>query len=260
MLVAERRKRIKDMLLQSGSVKVADLVAQFDVSEETVRRDLYELERAGIALKNYGGAILSEETDTPSNAPSSIQQRKVYMSAEKDAIGRCAANLVKAEQVIMLDAGSTTTSVAKHLVNTEQLTVVTNSITVADALSQSQQSSVFVLGGKLHPHFMSLIAPHPEEEIRKYSADIVFLGASGIDVNRGFMSVDVYEAQVKRAMLEAAKQVIIVADHSKFDKRGLVSFCDFEQVDVLVTSQQVDAGIVKEIEKKGVEVILCGVE
>jgi DeoR family transcriptional regulator of aga operon/DeoR family myo-inositol catabolism operon transcriptional repressor len=257
MLVAERRKRIKALLMQDGSVKVADLVTMFEVSEETVRRDLHELERAGIALKNYGGAILADEVDVAPTPAPSVQQRKVHLAVEKDAIGRCAAAMVGTEQVVMLDAGSTTSCVARYLADSEQVTVVTNSITVADSLSQNQHASVFVLGGKLHPNFMSLIAPYPEEEIRKFSADIVFLGASGITLDKGFTSVDVYEAQVKRAMIEVARKVVVVADHSKFEKRGLVSFSDFANVDVLITSKMADSEIVKQIEAMGVEVLIC---
>ncbi|MCL6445616.1 MAG: DeoR/GlpR family DNA-binding transcription regulator, partial [Alicyclobacillus sp.] len=259
MLAAERRRRIKEMLLRDHVVKVADLVREFDVSEETIRRDLNELERDGIAQKNYGGAVLTEELLNTLGAITPISLRHTQRSEEKDAIGQLAAQLVQEEQVVMIDAGTTTWSVARHLNERQRLTVITNGVNIAQELSQKPHFSVFVVGGKLNPQLMSLVSSQPEQEMQKYTADYVFLGASGISMKKGFTSSDIYEAEVKRAMAAVGEKVVIVADHTKLEKQGLISFCSFDEVDILVTSRLADPALLAEIERHGVEILLCDV-
>lgn len=238
-------------------VKVADLVREFDVSEETIRRDLNELERDGIAQKNYGGAVLTEDFIASMTSITPVDERRTQMGEEKDAIGRMAAKLVKEDQVVIVDAGSTTWSVAKHLGELNRLTVITNGINVAQELSHNQNFSVFVIGGKLNTHLMSLVSPQPEIEMQKYTADYVFLGTSGISMKKGFTSADIYEAEVKRAMVGVGEKVVILADHTKLEKQGLISFSSFDDVDILITSSLANEEMLREIEKHGVEVLVC---
>jgi len=257
MLVVQRRNKIRGILLQQGSVKVADLVHEFDVSEETIRRDLNLLEQEGLIEKNYGGAILVDESlsEIPTILP--IQQRKSQHFKEKDAIGKKAAQLVQEDQIVILDAGSTTWCVARHLKHAQSLTVITNGITVAEECSHIDDSSVFLIGGKLIKKSMSLVGPQAEIELKKYNADFVFLGASGISLRKGFTSSDIYEAEMKRAMIATGQKVVIVADHTKFRKQSLLSFGNFEEVDMLITSDLADDSILKEIEKLEVNIIVC---
>jgi len=257
MIVAQRRNKIKEMLLLEKSVKVADLVREFDVSEETIRRDLNQLEREGLIQKNYGGAILIEELQMPSAAIPPVQQRKFEHHTEKDAIGRRAAELVGGGQIIIVDSGSTTWCVARHLKHREGLTVVTNGINIAEEFVENDDSHVFLLGGKVVKKSMSLVGPVAEAELQKYNADFVFMGTSGISLRKGFTSSDIYEAEIKRAMVAAGQKVVVVADHSKFMRQALISYSTFQDIDILITSSLADPAILTEISRLGVQVVVC---
>ncbi|MBW7457860.1 DeoR/GlpR family DNA-binding transcription regulator [Paenibacillus sepulcri] len=255
MIVVERRNRIKELLIKERSVKVADLVREFNVSEETIRRDLNQLEQEGLIVKNYGGAILSDDLQVAFNQIPPVQQRKFELFEEKDAIGAAAASLVEDEQIVILDSGSTTWCVARHMKHLKQLTIVTNGVNIAEECANSEEADIFLLGGKLIKKSMSLVGPQAEAEMQKYNAHYVFLGTSGISLKKGFTSSDLYEAEIKRAMIETAQKVVIVADHSKFNRQALLSFSSFSQVDILITSDLVEPAILKAIESHGVKVI-----
>ncbi|NUK30266.1 DeoR/GlpR transcriptional regulator [Parageobacillus sp. VR-IP] len=254
MMAIERRNKIKEMLLKNKSVKVSELVELFNVSEETIRRDLYQLEKEGIAQKNYGGAILVE-TLQKNDLILPVRQRQLQYYHEKDMIGKTAASLVKDEQIIILDAGSTTWCVARYLKNASNLTIISNALNVVEECSQHETASIICLGGELRRNSMSMVGPQTETELRKYNADYVFLGTSGISLRHGFTSSDLYEAEIKRAMVSVGRKIVVLADHSKLQKAGLISFCNFDEVDIFITSELADKAILKEIEKRGVEVI-----
>jgi DeoR/GlpR family transcriptional regulator of sugar metabolism len=257
MIVIQRRNKIKERLFQHRSVKVSDLVKEFNVSEETIRRDLNQLEREGLIKKNYGGAILIEEIENVMTPP--VHQRKLQYYEEKMAIGKKAAELVGEQQIIVLDSGSTTWCMAKHLRHVSDLMVVTNGINVAEECSLNEETSIILLGGKLVKKSMSLVGPQAELELHKYNAHYVFLGTTGISLRKGFTSSDIYEAEIKRAMIAAGQKVVILADHSKFQRQGLVSYSSFQDVDMLITSDLADPKTLKDIENLGVKVVVCKV-
>ncbi|MCM3717783.1 DeoR/GlpR family DNA-binding transcription regulator [Fictibacillus phosphorivorans] len=256
MIVIERRNKIREILFKKRSVKVTELVHEFQVSEETIRRDLIQLEKEGLVQKNYGGAILMEDLQKTQDIIMPVQLRELQFFTEKDAIGQRAAQFVQEGQIIILDAGSTTWCMARHLHDIKQLTVITNALNVIEECSKNESASIFMLGGELRRNSKSMIGPQTQMEIQKYNADYVFLGASGISLRQGFTSLDLYEAQIKQAMAAAGKKIVLMADHSKLQKTGLVSFCSFEDVDYLITSDKADELVLKEIEKYGVEVII----
>ncbi|TCP29474.1 DeoR family transcriptional regulator [Scopulibacillus darangshiensis] len=252
--MAQRRNKIKELVLKEGSVKVSELVKVFQVSEETIRRDLTQLEQEGLLKKNYGGAMLIEKEEKNDNIPP-VRQRQNQYSEEKDAIGRRAAELVKDGEIVILDAGSTTWYTARHLKNKNDLTIISNGLNVVDQCSENTTYSVYMLGGKLRRNSMSFVGPQAETELKNYSADYVFLGTSGISLNQGFTSSDLYEAKIKSQMATSGDKIIILADHSKLSKAGLVSFCEFGDIDMLITSELADRAILQQIRQHGVEVI-----
>lgn len=259
MIVIERRNKIKEILLDQRSVKVSELASRFNVSEETIRRDLTALEKEGLVKKNYGGAVLVEDLIDAMRTIPPVHQRKMHLFEEKDAIGKMAASLVEPGQRVLIDAGSTTWCLARHLKATPGLTVVTNGVNIADELSRGEEQEIFVIGGKLVKRSMSTVGPQAEAEIRKYNAHIAFLGTSGISLTQGFTSSDIFEAEMKKAMVASADRVAIVADHTKFTRSGLLAFCSFADVDYLITSKLVDAGDLKEIMRFGVQVLLADI-
>ncbi|GGH84812.1 DeoR/GlpR family transcriptional regulator of sugar metabolism [Pullulanibacillus pueri] len=258
MIVIERRQKIKELLLKNNTVKVSDLVELLNVSEETIRRDLLQLEREGFAEKNYGGAILKEALQSNDSLILPVNQRKLQYSREKDLIGKAAAKLVQDDQIIILDAGSTTWYTGKHLAGRKDLTIISNAINVVEECSKNETASIYLLGGQLIRKSMSLVGPQAEMELQKYNADYVFLGTSGVSLRHGFTSSDLYEAEMKRAMVSAGQKIVLVADHSKFQKTGLTSFCGFEEIDICVTSDLVDKDTIQQIADKGVKVIITG--
>lgn len=255
VIAAERRNRIKELLLKNKSVKVTDLAKQYNVSEETIRRDLGQLEEAGVLKKNYGGAILADELKT-SDFILPIQQRQHRFYQEKESIGNRAAQLIKPEQTIILDAGSTTWHVMKSLKEIDKLMVITNAMNIAEECTRNESTSIYFLGGKLRRNSLSTVGPQAEMELQKYNADYVFLGTSGISLRQGFTTSDLYEAEMKKAMISAGQKSVVLADHSKLQKAGLTSFCHFEEVDIFITSDKADEKILYDIEKTGVEVIV----
>lgn len=259
MIALERRNKIKELLFTERAVKVTDLARMFDVSEETIRRDLTQLENEGIAHRNYGGAVLVEEIDSVLNLQPPMHQRQTQLFEEKDAIGKKASELVEPNQVVFVDAGSTTWRVSRHLKTISGLTVVTNGTTVASELAQSQDAVIFMISGQLNRRSMSVAGPKAEAEIQKYSANIAFLGTAGMAINKGFCSSDIYEAEVKKAMVASADRVVVVADHTKFARPGLLVFATFPQIDVLVTSSLADPKVLEKIAHLGVEVVVADI-
>ncbi len=255
VIALERKNNIKELLFEHKSVKVADLVKQFNVSEETIRRDLQQFEQEGLVKKIYGGAILTDERKSNDNILP-IHQRKNQFFEEKSLIGKAAAQLVKPGQTILIDAGSTTWHVTNNLLNVDNLMTITNALNIAEECSKNETNSIYLLGGKVRRNSISTVGPQSENELKKYNANYVFLGTTGISLRHGFTSSDLYEAEIKRAMVEAGQTCVVVADHSKLQKVGLTSFCNFGDIDIFITSDQADESILHEIEKSGVEVIV----
>lgn len=259
MFAAERRHRIKEILLKDGRVRVTDLVALFGVSDETIRRDLDQLVEEGVVQREHGGAVLADNVRSAIAAIPPVHQRTLQFSAEKDAIGRAAAALIEDGQMVIIDAGSTTWNVARYLRNCRDVTIITNSLDVAQECAKNPSLNIHLTGGRLIPRSMCVVGPQAEAELRRYHAHLAILGTTGISLDKGFACTDIFEAETKRAMAGSAERVIVVADHSKLLKRGLVSFALMSDVDVLITSALADPTIVAEIRARGIHVIACPV-
>jgi len=247
MFPEERKNRIKQMVLENKSVTVSDLVKIFNVSEETIRRDLKRLQEENIIKKTYGVATLSDELNSI-NVPA-IQIRKVKEQREKRAIAEEAIKLLFNNKYILLDAGSTTECIARELKksnHTENISIITNGINVAEECSKISYANVYLLGGKLQKRTLSIIGPQVIREIKSYNIDIAVMGVTGIS-NGGFYSSNIYEIEVKETMVSVARKVMVVADHTKFGKRGLKPFCGFENVDYLITSDLLENSTLKRI-------------
>ncbi|WJH37528.1 DeoR/GlpR family DNA-binding transcription regulator [Paenibacillus sp. CC-CFT747] len=162
--------------------------------------------------------------------------------------------------MVILDSGSTTWCAARHLKPIPQLMIITNGLNIAEECSTSDEASIYLIGGKLIKKSMSLVGPQAEVEMQKYNAHYVFLGTSGISMKKGFTSSDLYEAEIKRAMISTGQKVVILADHSKFHRQALLSFSSFADVDILITSDLTDPEILREIESFGVTVVAVPVK
>ena len=237
MLARQRQAIILERVREDGAVRVADLVRDLGVSDMTVRRDLEVLEDQGLLEKVHGGATAlagSALFEPGFTAKSSLQQ------AEKDAIADAAAALVEPGMAIGVSAGTTTYALAQRLAEIPGLTVVTNSIRVADVLYQRERTDqTIILTGGVRTPSEALVGPFAVAALRTVHVDLVFVGVHGMDPHTGFTCPNLLEADTDRALIEAGRRLVVVADHTKWGVIGISSIARLDQVDVLVT----DAGL-----------------
>ncbi len=237
MLAAQRQAHILEAIGRVGAVRVRELAADLRVSDMTVRRDLEALSRRGLVDKVHGGALVADNhsTDEPGFAAKSGRER-----AAKDAIGRRAAHLVERGSSIAISAGTTTHAFAGHLLAVPDLTVVTNSFRVAQLFWETGRSGgdVILAGGQRTPSD-ALVGPLTVAALRALHVDTVFMGVHGIDDRAGLTTPNLMEAETDRAMVAMGRDLVVLADHTKWGVVGLSQIARLTDVSLLVT----DAGL-----------------
>ena len=228
MLAAQRRQRILDEVRRVGGVRVSDLTALLGVSDMTVRRDLERLGREGLLEKVHGGAtaLTPRSSDEPGFEVKSLREL-----TEKHAIAVAAARLVQPGQAVGLGAGTTTWVLARHLLAIDGLTVVTNSIKIADVLRE--RHDVVLVGGVRTPSD-ALVGPVADLVLRNLHFDIAFLGCHGL-AEIGLTTPNLPEAETNRAFVQAARRLVVTADSTKWGITGLMTFAALSDIDVLIT-------------------------
>jgi DeoR/GlpR family transcriptional regulator of sugar metabolism len=248
---AERHLRIREMLQQNGRVDIHMLTEAFGVSSVTVRRDLAELEAKGLLQRTHGGAVSAAKFD---HDPS-FATRELVNVDEKRRIGAAIAALVRDGDNTLIDSGSTAFQVAAALADREGLTVITNSLPVAAALKRSKVR-LFVVGGEYREANNSLVGPLAAEMVREFGIDKAILGVSAVDLARGTISTTNFaEAAFQKSAIEAAEEVIVAADYSKFGRSALCTICPLETVDLVVTDSSVKASHLEALRYLGVRTI-----
>ena len=243
LLAEQRRALILDEVRRRGGVRVNELTRKLGVSDMTVRRDLDALARQGVVEKVHGGAVPVVEAST--HEPGFEAKSGLELTAKED-IARAAAELVAPGTAIALSGGTTTYALAHQLLDVPDLTVVTNSVRVADVFhaaqrvsGQRQGAATVVLTGGVRTPSDSLVGPVADQAIAALHFDVLFLGVHGISVEAGLSTPNLAEAETNRRLVQSARRVVVVADHTKWGTVGLSSFAALEQVDTLVT----DAGL-----------------
>jgi DeoR/GlpR family transcriptional regulator of sugar metabolism len=237
MLAGQRQELIAEEIKRRGAVRVAELTQLLGVSDMTIRRDLDVLAGSGLIDKVHGGATArrSHSTDEPGFETKSERQFK-----EKEAIAAAAAALVEPGQAIALGAGTTTWRLAHHLLDAPDLTVVTNSMQIADVLHRSKRSDLtVVLCGGVRTPSDALVGPVAVTALRSLHVDVLFTGAHGITADAGLTTPNLLEAETNRALIACAARVVVVADHTKWGVRGLSRFARLQDASTLIT----DAGL-----------------
>lgn len=249
MWQAERFQRIRALLTTLQRVSTDRIVAELDVSRETVRRDLLELEALGELKRVHGGAVkLDDEPPIAERAQTRVKHKR--------ALARAAASLISSGQTLLLDAGSTTAILAEELAKLSGLTVITNSFDVALRLNGAgtlaeRTNEVIVLGGSLGDRLPATFGESTIAEIHRYHADLALLSPVGVDARYGATSFDPREAEVARAMVANAAHTVILADYSKIGVRSRVSYCPAERIDRLITNaRDGDASALAELKKR----------
>ncbi len=256
MLVGERRSKILELLENERAVEVADLVRIFDVTGATIRRDLEALEKEGLLRRTHGGAVLPLST---SYEPLYSSQKKKNLK-EKMAIGKKASELISDGDTVFIETGTTTFQVAKNIKNRHSLTVVTNSIDIASELINAKGIDIILTGGNLRKETVALVGPLAERVIEELKVDKVFLGISAIVPGEGMSTASIVEAQMKRLIINMGKEIIGLADHSKFGKESFVFVTKTNVLNKLVTDEETPEEYIEILKKEGVDVISCPVQ
>jgi DeoR family transcriptional regulator, fructose operon transcriptional repressor len=253
MFAEERKQQILAVLERTPAIRAAELGRTLGTSLASIRRDLADLDRSGLLKRTHGGAVSNH---LAAFEPSLAQKEDQYQ-AEKAAIAAQAASLVQDGDTIFLDAGSTTRQIARELRRRRNLTVVTNSLSVASELASSGLV-VILTGGHLRRGVLSQVGPIAEQAIAGLYVDRLFLAANGVDLVKGVTTPNIIEARTKRTMVDHAREVILVADHSKF---GLVTFahvCGLERLDAIITDEGVPDRFATAIAERGLKLHVAG--
>jgi DeoR family fructose operon transcriptional repressor len=246
-----RRERLRELVQARGFAALGELAETLEVSESTIRRDLEQLEKAGIARRTHGGAFWTGESDTMQI----FQTRRDDAWPAKAAIGEAAAALVEDHDTILLDGGSTTYELARHLVS-RPLQVVTNSLPVAHLLSSSESIDLVMIGGCVRGRTAVTIGPMADSMLHSINVGKAFLSVAGI-TDRGYFNSNMMLVESEKAMLASADQAIVVADSSKFGKVSLSRLCGLHEVNAVVTDTSVDSKWKEHLELAGIELVLA---
>jgi len=239
MLAAQRRSAILDIVRCAGAAQCGDLVSQFGVSAMTIRRDIEALARRGLLSKVRGGAMVAA-ADVAVGTTSAT--RSVRHWAEREAIAAHAASMVAPGTTVSVSAGTTTAALAQHLIDVPGLTVVTNSLTVASVFRRSDNlARTVVLTGGIRTPSGALAGPVAEAALAALNVDLCFLDVYGFSHRTGFTASDLLEAAVNRRLVASARRVVVLADHTKWERVGIATIAALGEADTLVT----DSGLVK---------------
>jgi DeoR/GlpR family transcriptional regulator of sugar metabolism len=254
MFAIERRNNIIALLNEKRSLLVQEMAANLCVTEETIRRDLKELEGLGLLIRTHGGAVLVDE----SKAEVSLALREGINIAGKDLIGKAAARMVNDGDTIILDASTSALFVAKHLKDKQAITVITNAEKVVFELSGLDEVTIISTGGTLRHKSLSYVGRAAEDALSKYYANKVFFSCKGLALNRGLTDSNEQEAEIRRTMMKNSEQTIFLCDYTKFGKVGYVNTASFEDIDMILVDQPLPEGWQFQIEKLGVKILILG--
>ncbi|MPY82033.1 MAG: DeoR family transcriptional regulator [Actinophytocola sp.] len=251
MFAEERQQRIAERARSQGRVDVTALAADFDVTTETIRRDLTALERQGVVRKVHGGAIPVERIGFEPG----LSTRDAVMTTEKERIGKAALAELPDEGALLIDAGTTTARLAEVMPGDRELTVVTNAPLIATTLVGHSMTTVLMIGGKVRGRTMATVDDWALRALADTYVDVAFIGTNGVSAERGLTTPDTGEAAVKRAMIAAARRVVVLTDHTKVGNDCLARFGSLSDVDVLITDTGLDADAAEELSAAGPKVV-----
>ncbi len=245
---------VLDLLERDGRLTVGDLVERFHVSSVTVRTDLDALASVGALVRSHGGAV--RRLDPVQDYP--ISFKDTIHHSEKVRIGRAAAQLIRPGQTAILDSGTTSAQVARHLKQQglKGVTVVTNALNIASELADVSDVSLIMIGGILRHLSNSFVGPQAERMLSQLHADHCFLGVDGLDPESGPTTPDPLEAQLNSLMVQVSVEVTVIADSSKIGKRSLSSIGGIRLIHRLITDDRIPTAAAEEFRDKGLEVII----
>ncbi|MEU0497099.1 DeoR/GlpR family DNA-binding transcription regulator [Mycobacterium sp. NPDC006124] len=256
MYAEERQQAIAALVISQGRASVAELAHTYDVTTETVRRDLAALDRAGVLRRVHGGAVPTRALHL---VEPGVGERETTRADYKDAIAEAAAEFFPLNGAsVLLDAGTTTARIANQLPTDRQLNVVTNSVPIAARLASMSTVTLQLLGGRVRGLTQAAVGEQTLRVLDNLRVDIAFIGTNGISARHGLSTPDSEEAAVKRAMVACANYVVVAADSSKVGREDFVSFAPISSVDTLITDAEISDADRRILTDEGVEVIATG--
>ena len=249
----QRRQQIMQMLVEHGSVQVSELVERFGVSAVTIRTDLTHVEAQGLATRTHGGATLMRTPPLEQD----IHEKDTLNLPLKDSIGAHAAQQVRPGDNIIIDSGSTTMTLARHLRAHRDVTVMTNGLNIAWELANAPGVELMLTGGLLRKQSLSLQGSQAEASLNTYSFDTLFLGVDGLDLHFVLTTHHEAEASLNHRMVERARRVVVLTDASKFGRVSLHRIARLEQVHTIITDASIDAEYLEGLQRLGIEVIIA---
>jgi DeoR family fructose operon transcriptional repressor len=251
MYAPERQQLIAARARADGRVDVADLARELQVTPETIRRDLTQLEQAGVLRRVHGGAIPIERLTFERG----LEARRVSMTAEKERIARAALAEMPERGTVLLDAGTTTAALADILPGDRDLVVVTNSLPIASRLVATPGLTTMLLGGRVRGATLASVDVWALRVLSEIHVDVAFMATNGVTPKLGLTTPDIAEAAVKRAMVSAAGRVVLLADHTKVGAAYFARFAEMDDVEVILTDSGLDQRLARDLEAAGPKVV-----
>ena len=248
----ERRALILRLLEQTEEVRVTDLSRETGISEVTIRKDLTVLQRRHLLLRTRGGAMRRPIENTTEDA--TIAKKQLFNIKEKERIGEEAAKLIKEGDFIMLDSGTTTLEVARHLGKFQHLRILTNAMNIATELMNYKRFDVVLLGGNVRTNSHSTVGPLALSVLRNFSRYKLFLGVDSFSLENGVSTPSLEEALLNQIMVQQAEEVIAVFDSSKFNKRSYIHVADAKELDCIITDRAIPTGVTAKLRALGIDV------
>lgn len=253
MTKEERHALIMDMLIQQNSILVTDLSERLQVSSVTIRKDLTELERAKKLYRSHGRAILINPYINNRN----VNVKEKLCIDEKRIIGKVAASMITHDDSILIASGTTVHALARSIEADHKLTVITASLQVSELLSGQENIDIIQLGGMLRHSSLSVVGNYAESILSNFFCSKLFLGVDGIDLDFGITTTDMREANLNQVMMRTAQKAIVLADSSKFGRRGFSKIADMDEIDLIITDTNVQPTVAKRIEEMGIDLIIA---
>lgn len=248
----DRRNQIIDMINNQHTVKNTELMERFDISIETVRRDLEYLEQQGYLRRVYGGAVANVSLGSEPE----YANRSQFLAKEKSSIAAAAAALISPKDTVYLGVGTTVQAMAQHMKQLSEVTVFTNALRTAVELSENPGCNVILPGGQLRAKELTLSGFPANDNFNHFNVDKAFIGIGGI-TESGVTDFHIGEAQLHRQMIENARQAIVLTDSSKLGVRAMNNICELSQIDIVITDANAPKQILKTLEQAGVRVIIA---
>lgn len=250
MLAILRRSKIKEIIAEKKSVSVTELSQMFDVTEETVRRDLHELEKEGVLKRIYGGAYVDDAVQDDVD----VTLRERILVKEKEIIADMCSKFIKSGDSIFLDASTTSLYIATK-VRDLRITVITNSLKIANLFIDSPDIHLLLIGGIYNRRSMSFLGKNAEESLKQYFVDKAFISCRSIHQNSGITDSNEQQAEVRKIAIKHSNHSYLVVDHTKFDKTAFAFISNFDDIDSIVTNSDISSEWSKYLESKNVSII-----